>query len=479
MTATSEPQSPPTTTPDPTGRISFGRLLAWSSSHASQAGSVIVLTYFTIYCTDTLGLAPAVVGGLLLASKLVDAVGVLFAGWLVDASPETRWGKARPYDLAIIGIWVFTAVLFSTPGGLGEVAEYAWVFVSYLLVTAVFSPLFLANQPLYLARAFANRDAYTKASSASGIVIGVISLVVGIVFPVLVGQAGKSTTAWSHMILVFAVPLALIGLIRFCTVRETHQPNPAEAQRATLRDIMTVLKSNPYLWSVSGIQFVIAVLGNFGALAYYYRYVVGNVGLLGIAGALAILILPVMLFFPRIIKRYSISAIIMVSSVLGAIGFAMYSFAGANIPLLLVAALFTAAGSTPIAFLLPVLVIDNATYNESKGNRRLESVGGGVTSFAQNLGVGVAAGIGGIVLSIAGYDGTRAVQTPSATLGIIAVNSWLPAALSIVAAVIAWRYQRFERDLPAITASVMVQRERAAKGTASGDDTGDGPTVMR
>ena len=76
--------------------LGFGRLMAWKSSDIAMAGlNVIVLGYLSIYCSDTLGIAPAVVGTVLMVSKIIDAFTDIFAGWLVD-NTHTKLGKGRP-----------------------------------------------------------------------------------------------------------------------------------------------------------------------------------------------------------------------------------------------------------------------------------------------------------------------------------------------------------------------------------------------
>lgn len=441
---------------DPT-RVGFWRVIAWSSSHASQAANVLVVGYFVLYCTDTLGLNPAIVGALFLASKVVDAVGTLLSGWLVDISPETRWGKARPYDLAIIGVWVFTAIMFSTPASLNDTGKYVWVFASFTMVSAIFTPLFLANQPLFMARAFGNREAITKVSSTSGLVVALAGVLTGITFPIFVQQVGKSPEGWTTLVLLYSIPMLLFGLVRFLTVREGHSTEEG-LPRVRFSDIRTVLSSNPYLWGVGLIQLIAAVVTSLGALSYYYRYIVGNIALQGLLGALALVLLPLFVVMPKLIRRFSVSKLIAVAGLLGVIGFTMYSFAGANIVLLIIAAVFTGASNLPVSFLLPILVIDNATYNEWKGNRRLESVGGAVQAFALAVGGGLAGGATGILLGAFGYDGTKAVQSAAATTGIVVVNSWLPAALSVIIIVVALFYDRFERQLPVITREIDIQR---------------------
>ena len=67
-----------------TGKVSFGEILAWNSRPIALGAITIVITYFSIYCTDTLNVSAALVGTLLMASKVIDGVTDLVAGYVVD-----------------------------------------------------------------------------------------------------------------------------------------------------------------------------------------------------------------------------------------------------------------------------------------------------------------------------------------------------------------------------------------------------------
>lgn len=95
-----------------TGKVSLGQILAWNTRPISLGAITIIIAYFSIYCTDTLGMKAALVGTLLMASKIVDGVTDLVAGYIVD-NTKTRFGKARPYELCIILSWLCTVLLFS------------------------------------------------------------------------------------------------------------------------------------------------------------------------------------------------------------------------------------------------------------------------------------------------------------------------------------------------------------------------------
>jgi probable glucitol transport protein GutA len=67
-----------------------------------------------------------VVVGLLVLAKVLDAVGALFSGYIVDRAPGTRLGKAGPFDLFMVLCWAATAFMFSAPSGLGDIGKYVW-----------------------------------------------------------------------------------------------------------------------------------------------------------------------------------------------------------------------------------------------------------------------------------------------------------------------------------------------------------------
>lgn len=87
---------------NPDNKLGFGKLLLWQTSSVSVALSALVLGFVTIYCTDTLGLAPALVGTLFMVSKFVDGVTDVVAGFIIDRT-QTRWGKGGPMK----SLWYF------------------------------------------------------------------------------------------------------------------------------------------------------------------------------------------------------------------------------------------------------------------------------------------------------------------------------------------------------------------------------------
>ena len=81
---------------NPDTKLGFGRLVLWQTSSVSVAIATLVLGFVSIYCTDTLGLEPVIVGAVFAASKVVDSITDLLVGFIIDRT-NTRWGKGRPF----------------------------------------------------------------------------------------------------------------------------------------------------------------------------------------------------------------------------------------------------------------------------------------------------------------------------------------------------------------------------------------------
>lgn len=52
--------------------VSIGKLVAWQMRPISLGAVTIITMYLSLYCTDTLGMPAALVGTLLMASKVFD-----------------------------------------------------------------------------------------------------------------------------------------------------------------------------------------------------------------------------------------------------------------------------------------------------------------------------------------------------------------------------------------------------------------------
>ena len=172
--------------PDKVGLVKFW---AWQTSGISASANFIILGFVTIYCTDTLKIPPALVGTLLMITKLADGVTDLFAGYLVDRT-KTRFGKGRTYEFAILGAWLCTWLLYSSSGEASLFVKCIWVASMYSCISAIFMTLLQASNNAYFVRSFATNGQRVKIASFGGIVIMLGAVALSTVFPILMNRPG-------------------------------------------------------------------------------------------------------------------------------------------------------------------------------------------------------------------------------------------------------------------------------------------------
>lgn len=139
-------------------RVPVWKLFAWQTSPISAGAVAIIMGYLMMYCTDVLGMSAALVGSLLMASKIFDGVTDLVAGWLVE-NTHSRLGKGRPYGLCLIGVWVCTYALFAVPERWSMTGKAVWLFIMYTLIYSVFQTLLNASETPYVIRVFGTAEA--------------------------------------------------------------------------------------------------------------------------------------------------------------------------------------------------------------------------------------------------------------------------------------------------------------------------------
>lgn len=235
------------------GKLGNGKFWGWQARGISMGCMVIILGYLSIYCTDTLMIPAGVVGTLLLVSKVFDGITDLIAGFIID-NTHTKLGKARPYELAIIALWLCTWLLYSCPESWSTAVKCVWIFVMYTLVNSVFATLLYANQTPYMLRAFPNQEQIVKVNSYGGIVVTIGCAVVSMLFPQMMATMATSGSGWSKLVGIFSLPLLVIGLLRFLLVKETVEVDGNSEDRVRLSDMVTVLKENKYIYIVAGIS---------------------------------------------------------------------------------------------------------------------------------------------------------------------------------------------------------------------------------
>ena len=451
-------------------RLPLWKLLAWKSSDITTAAAfLIVNSYLTLFCTDFLAMDPAVVGTILLVSNIVDFITDLVAGYIVD-NTNTKWGRGRPYELGIFGVTICTTLMFFTPEGWSQGLKIAWIFFVYTTCYGVFNTMRAAGQNVYQVRAFSkNRTVVGKLNSFGGVITTLGSMVVSTTFPKVMASTVTGAADWGKLVLMYMVPLSFIAIFRFIFVKEDVSVDAgSSSDKVDLKTVWAMIKINKYGWEYAGIQCIANIIASLGVTSYYFKYIVGNEGMAGIISIMGTLILPVMFVFPVFLKKHGPTKIIVVTGIMAAVGYAMNWFAGANIPMLIGAAIIAALVRLPVSYLAGLMQMDLGTYNEYKGLPRMDaSIGSIFNGFGTQLGQGIGGFMLGIALSAAGYvsgEGAAAVaaQPESALTMIRFMYSWFPLILTVLTIILALMMDKLHKEMPTIEAT-LAERKAAAE----------------
>lgn len=442
------------------GKIGALKFWAWSARDLSLSANFIVLSFITIYCTNMLNLPPALVGVLLMASKIVDAVTDLFAGYIIDKT-ETKLGKGRPYEFAILGVWACTWLLYSAPAQAGTTVKCIWIFATYMFVNSIFTTLLNANGNPYMVRAFGTNEQRVKLASFGGIIIMVASILINMIFPVAMSRIATSPAGWSKMAAMFAVPLGFIGIMRFIFVKETEKVETI-SEKVRFKDVLTVLKENKFVYMVVALQLVYSIVTGTGVATYYFTYIVKNLEIMGFVSAASVFVVPLMIFFPLMLKKIPMGKMVQLGCIIYALGGFVIFISGGSIPVLIAATVIIGVGSLPITYLINLMALDCGSYNAYMGRQRMDGTIGAVRGFANKLGGALGSGMFGVLLSLGGFDAKAEVQAASANMVITAVYSLIPCILFIAMAVMLAFY-KLDKMMPEINRVIAQRSEEMTK----------------
>ena len=460
-------------------KLPAGKFFAWKSSDVSRGVVLwIINTYLLIFCTNTLGMNPVKAGSLLFIANIIDLVTDLLIGVIMDFSPVTKIGKYRPYELSILGITILTIVLFFCPINSTETFKVIFVFIFYTLIFGVFNTARSAAYVPYEVRAFGNSTALIgKVQSYGGIVVTIASSIFILLFPKMINFMGSETAAglsaegWHKIILIYLIPLTLIGICRFAFVRENPDLDKAAGHdRIHLKDILLIFKKNPYIWAFGGMILFYNIASTLGVLAYYVDNIFGNQGIMTTLSAVAMVLTPLLFLMPLLMRKLGAAKLIMWSAVLAAIGYAIIFFAGSSFAIFAAGYTITGFVTLLVSYLDTVLLVSVFNYTEYQGLPRMESTTHAVASgiFAQ-IGQGLGPFIAGLLLEATGFittsDGSVVQQPESALMGIRVLNSFVPLVLMIGIIVSTLILARLEKKMRSgMEAELMERRKALAEG---------------
>ena len=407
----------------------------------------IVTSFVMIYLTNTVGLNAGIVGTLIMVSKFADGITDVLFGNLIDRT-HSKMGKARPWMLySYIGNSICLIALFAIPESMGDTAKYAYFFIAYTLLNAIF---YTANNVSYSAlTSLITKNGGERVQLGTFRFIGstAANLFVANMTVRFVERFGGGAIGWRTVAILYAVIGLIVNTISVFAVKELPEDEKeiaatSKKKEVNLIETLGTIVKNPYfdLLTVLYVLGYLSVSVSLGAAVYYFTYVTGDVNMYGtfmtmysIPSVIGLIIVPILVAKTKSIRNvnlvsFSIQTVFRIAFVVAAISM--------NIPAMLV--LFGLCSLTNCSMMgtFNALVAEAAEFTTRKTGKKLDGSMYSCTSFGMKVGSGLGSGIMGWLLAAGGFDETLAVQSATCNNMLIFMFAGVPVIVVIISTII-------------------------------------------
>ncbi|KQN58146.1 MULTISPECIES: glycoside-pentoside-hexuronide (GPH):cation symporter [unclassified Erwinia] len=189
----------------------------------NMIGGAIML-FLNYFYTDVFGLAPALVGILLLSVRVLDAVTDPIMGAIADRT-QSRWGRFRPWLLWVCVPYVLFSVLMFTTPEWSYNSKVIWAFATYFLMSLTYTAI---NIPYCSLGGVITSDPGERVSCQSYrfVMVGVATLILSLTLLPLADWFGGDNKARGYQMAMGVMALVALLMFLFCfaTVRERIRP---------------------------------------------------------------------------------------------------------------------------------------------------------------------------------------------------------------------------------------------------------------
>jgi len=390
--------------------------------------------YLLFYYTDILGLSARWAGLVFALALIWDALFDPLMGYIANRT-RTRWGRYRPYllfgALPLAASWV----LLFWPTSLGGSALILFALATHMLFRTFYAVVSMPYLALIAVIAPDSEERGVLAGFRMGCAT-LCGLFVAFSTLPLVAAFGGGAIGFQRVAMLYGALACIAFAICFATTRELHDPR-VTASAPAWRDIVRMFRSNGAFWLVAMAMLAASLGGTmFGkTLPYFFKYALHREDLIGLA--LTILTAGVTLaipFWTWVMRRRS-KRVMWLSGLGMALVLYPVLWIAPDAPALwlaVVGLIGVAAGAGYLGFwsMLP----DTVEYGEWHSGVRAEGAIFGIISLVQKAGLGIAAGILGLLLDFAGYRANMA-QSPETLAAIRQIFVGLPWLFAIATAI--------------------------------------------
>ena len=406
---------------------------------------LLTSAFLMVFYTDVFHISAATVGALFMAARLWDAFADVAWGRFIDMRPATKHGKFKPWIFRMSFPLVITGVLmFTTIPGMSDGFYLAWAFVTYVVWGTLYSTV---NIPYGSMASVMTADPVERTTLSTWRNMGaaLAGMAINVLGPMIVFVDNKISADRMFMTACIFGVLAIscyIGCYKLSTER-IAVPEKEVEKGAFLRSVKSLLTNKPFLWVLAASllamtnQFIVQAVNTYLFKDYFAN--AGALSIIGLVQTLAMflvvpLVKPLVAKFGK--KEISVVGMTIASIIYIAMFFLKFT---TTTPFIVLAALAYMAMCL-YNIVTWAFITDVIDYHEYLTSMREDATVYSIISMSRKVGQAVAGGIGGVAISMVGYDATVGTQSQDVLDGIYMLGTLVPGIFYAIIAVVLFMY---------------------------------------
>ncbi|MFC5704856.1 glycoside-pentoside-hexuronide (GPH):cation symporter [Aeromonas eucrenophila] len=388
-----------------------------------------IMLFVNYFYTDVFGLAPALVGVLLLSVRIIDAITDPIMGAIADRT-QSRWGRFRPWLLWMaLPFAICSILMFTTPDWSYE-SKVIYAFATYFLCSLAYTAV---GVPYCSLGSVITNDPKERVSCQSYrfVMVGIATLILSLTLLPMVEWFGDGDKAKGYQMAMAVLAVLAMCMYLFCFATVRERIRPAVPTNSDLKsDLKDIWKNDQW------VRILLLTLCNvcpgfirMAATMYYVLWVMQqstsfatmfiSLGVVGMMGG--------SMLAKTLTDRFCKLKVFFWTNIALALFSCGFYFLDPHATVLIVVMYFL----LNILHQIPSplhwsLMADVDDYGEWKTGKRITGISFSGNLFFLKLGLAIAGAMVGFLLSWYGYDASAQHQNPDAVHGIVMLFTIIP-----------------------------------------------------
>ena len=439
-------------------KLSFKTKLSYGVGAISDnAMYTLAGTYLMLFLTTVAGVSPAMAGTISAIGSVWEALCAPIVGYKSDHM-QSRFGRRKPFlMMAAFPIAVITSMLFTTVD-----ASAAFKTAYYIVMVVLFWTCFSSEFVPYMAWGSDLTEDYNERTvlRSFSYVFNQVGMGIGMVMPTIIVDwcmnMGRTVQQSWQVVGIFvglcccAALLLSAWNVKDTDVKEFVKPAKKEPFLdlkiivGIFRQYLDILKLRPIQYIIgASLAYLVANVVFGSDRVFFMTY---NLGLSESMISLMLLVITIngiimVPFITRFATRFDKKTVFMFGiGGAGALMILMRILGINSIPALLATVIFYGIANACYWQLMPSMLYDVCAAEELVSGENRSGAVISLQALSESLSIAASAQMLGIILEVAGFDGTAAVQSATAQTWIANCFAVIPGIFMILAALLIYKY---------------------------------------